>query len=420
MQIKAILSVCLLALVFGVQAQAPEGMIFTKAKSWEEVKAIAKAEGKYIFLDGYTTWCGPCKVMAAKIFPQKSVGDFFNKHYINLKVQLDTTAKDNDEVKGWYKDAHYLMTNFKINVFPTYLFFSPDGELVHREIGSSDAETFIKKGNNALDPEKQYYTLVRRYEQGQKDPEFLRNLSVAARAAYDRENVKKFVDAYLATQNNLFTPENIKFLSDFTQSTKDPGFKMMLESPEKFDAIKGAGYSGKMARRMILQEEVFPQMFKRGSAPAANATFDWAGLETQLKGRYPALTEQIVTEAKVFYYQQNRNWPEFSKAVTAMSSKFPGSLDENTLNSFAWTIFEQCADIACVKQALGWSKESNTKGDNPMFLDTYANLLHKTGDTKAAIEVQKKAIDLLKKSGEDTEEYEATLSKMEKGEKTWN
>jgi thioredoxin-related protein len=403
-----------------VQAQAPEGMIFTKAKSWEEVKAIAKAEGKHIFLDGYTTWCGPCKVMATKIFPQKSVGDFFNKYYINLKVQLDTTAKDSDEVKGWYKDAHYLMTNYKINVFPTYLFFSPDGELVHREIGSSDAETFIQKGKNALDPEKQYYTLLRRYEQGQNDPDFLRKLSIAAWAAYDRDNAKKFVNAYLATQSDLFTPENIKFLSDFTQSTQDPGFKIMLESPAKIDAIKGAGFADRMARRIILQEEVFPEIFKRGSTPAANATYDWAGLETRMKGRYPTLAEQIVTEAKIFYYQQNRNWPEFSKAVTTMTTRFPGSLDENMLNSFAWTIFEECEDIACVKQALGWSKESNAKGDNPMFLDTYANLLHKTGDTKAAIKVQKKAIKLLKKSGEDYEEYQATLSKMEKGEKTWN
>lgn len=268
MQIKAILSVCLLSITFVVQAQVIEGMIFSKAKSWDEVKAIAKAEGKYIFLDAYTTWCGPCKVMATKIFPQKSVGDFFNKHYINLKVQLDTTAKDNDEVKGWYKDAHYLMTNFKINVFPTYLFFSPDGELVHREIGSSDAETFIKKGNNALDPERQYYTLARRYEQGQKDPDFLRKLCTAARGAYDIENIKKFVDAYLATQSDLYTPENITFFADFTQTTKDIGFKMMLESPEKFDAVKGANYANKNVRRMILQEEVFPQMFKINDAPA--------------------------------------------------------------------------------------------------------------------------------------------------------
>jgi hypothetical protein len=53
-------------------------------------------------------------------------------------------------------------------------------------------------------------------------------------------------------------------------------------------------------------------------------------------------------------------------------------------------------------------------------MDTYANLLHKAGNTKEAIVWQKKAIDLLKAQGEDSEDFEDTLAKMERGEKTWN
>ena len=31
----------------------------------------AKAENKTVFMDCYTSWCGPCKNMADKVFPQK-------------------------------------------------------------------------------------------------------------------------------------------------------------------------------------------------------------------------------------------------------------------------------------------------------------------------------------------------------------
>ena len=44
--------------------------------SLDEAAKAAKAEGKLIFIDVYTSWCGPCKMMANQTFPQKLVGDY--------------------------------------------------------------------------------------------------------------------------------------------------------------------------------------------------------------------------------------------------------------------------------------------------------------------------------------------------------
>src|SRR5689334_16594298 len=74
--------------------------------TWAEIKAKAKKENKNIFMDAYTTWCGPCKMMAKNIFPLPEAGEFFNANYINVKVQLDTTKNDDEYIKGWYRDAH--------------------------------------------------------------------------------------------------------------------------------------------------------------------------------------------------------------------------------------------------------------------------------------------------------------------------
>ncbi len=401
-------------------AQSPAGMDFIQADSWEAVKAKARAENKYIFLDGYTTWCGPCIMMAKKIFPLPEVGEFFNANFINLKVQLDTTANDNEHVKKWYKDGNYLMKTFGIRAFPTYLFFSPDGEIVHRAVGSSYAAAFIAKGKDALNPDKQYYTLARAYEKGNRDPEFLYKMAYAAMGAYDQENLKKYTTGYLATQQDLLTEKNLKFISDFTQSSSDPGFKILLNNQEKFDeAKKEPGYAANLVRNIILREEIYPELFKTREIKPSDPEPDWAKLESKVSGKYPAMADQTLLHAKISYYQRKQDFTRFSSAITQMVQKYPNGLQAGMLNAYAWSIFENCDDIACIRQAITWSQASVDKTDDPMFIDTYANLLHKSGNTADAIKWQKKAIAKMKEEGEDTEEYEATLAKMEKGEKTW-
>lgn len=44
--------------------------------TYEQALETAKAEKKFVFLDFYTTWCGPCKKMLAEVFPLKKVVDF--------------------------------------------------------------------------------------------------------------------------------------------------------------------------------------------------------------------------------------------------------------------------------------------------------------------------------------------------------
>ena len=47
--------------------------------TFDEALAKAKAENKLIFMDCYTTWCGPGKYMTETIFPQEKAGPFFNQ-----------------------------------------------------------------------------------------------------------------------------------------------------------------------------------------------------------------------------------------------------------------------------------------------------------------------------------------------------
>ena len=79
----------LLGLVLFLQdLMAQDGIRFEQAE-WTAVLSKAKAENKLVFIDVYTSWCGPCKIMVRDIFPQKEVGNKFNASFINFKIDAE-------------------------------------------------------------------------------------------------------------------------------------------------------------------------------------------------------------------------------------------------------------------------------------------------------------------------------------------
>jgi thiol-disulfide isomerase/thioredoxin len=410
---RNLLTGAFLFLSFSVFSQADSGMHFTHGLSWKKVKEKARAENKFIFVDAFTTWCGPCRVMAKTIFPLASVGNFYNENYINLKVQLDTTSRDNEEVKSWYADAHEIMKSYKVNVFPTYLFFSPGGKLVHRAVGSSEAEAFISKGKDALDSSKQYYTLAERYENGERDPAFLKDLAEASMAAYEKDATRKYSSAYLRTQSNVLTGDNLHFLDNVTLSTKDTGFGIILANTAAFNKVIGKGKAEDKIKRIVWNEEISPALFSSEAEP------DWNKLEQGLHAKYSSVSTEIYAYSKVLYNYYKNNWQEFSKAVNAYLKNYENNVSANELNLYAWKIFQNCDDMGCISDALNWSKKSVDITNNPVYMDTYANLLFKSGKNKEAIQWEEKAIKRANESKENDETFSNNLEKMKKGEKTW-
>jgi len=187
---------------------------------------------------------------------------------------------------------------------------------------------------------------------------------------------------------------------------------VLLNNSEKADAILSKGESEKVIQQIILREEVYPKLSLKGTTPP-----DWDDIEKTLKSKYPGQANKVMLYAKVVYAQQKGNWNDFGPAVVAYMKANGGDASPEKMNSFAWNIFENCDDMACVESALEWSKKVFANNNNHMFMDTYANLLYKSGKKKEAIEWEAK--DQAIKTGNDATDYIATLEKMEKGEKTW-
>jgi len=145
------------------------GIQFSRDSSWRQVLEKAKAEHRYIFVDCYASWCGPCMEMATDIYPLKEIGDIYNKDFISVKLQMDKTNHDSEETKSWYDTADDLGGTYFINAYPTFLFFDPDGNPVHKVTGALNAEQFIALAKDAQNPDKQYYSLIKNFQPGKLD-----------------------------------------------------------------------------------------------------------------------------------------------------------------------------------------------------------------------------------------------------------
>ncbi len=241
----------------------------------------------------------------------------------------------------------------------------------------------------------------------------MHKMALMAQSAYDSKSADKISSEYIATMSDVYTKENLEFITRFTSKTTDKGFAVMLENPEKVDAVIGGRIKTIDRIKSIVYTEEANALLKKDAPPA-----DFVALKAKLTTKYPTFGEEYLSRIKVVYYQRKNDWNHFQSEVVAFMDKYGAKATEMELNNYAWTVFENCKDMTCVAQALDWSKRSFKDKENPMFMDTYANILHKLGKTKEAIEVETKALALVT-TEEEKKSYQETLDKMKKGEKTW-
>ena len=141
----------------------------------EQASAKAKAENKLIFLDCFTTWCGPCKMMARDVFTQPKVGDFMNPRFVNIKIDMESAY------------GAPLAKKLQVTAFPTFIIFNADAQEIARFLGSSPADEFIQTvGEKSKDTGSS--DLQKRWEQGDRDPQFLLQYLQTLTAAYKADD----------------------------------------------------------------------------------------------------------------------------------------------------------------------------------------------------------------------------------------
>ena len=77
---KKIIGALVLLLSFSTQAQEINWMTMNEALEAQ------KENPKKIFMDVYTDWCGPCKLLDKNTFSNKQVAQYVNKHFLYFPI----------------------------------------------------------------------------------------------------------------------------------------------------------------------------------------------------------------------------------------------------------------------------------------------------------------------------------------------
>lgn len=406
----------------------------------------AKAQKKLIFVDIYTTWCGPCKEMDKKTFTESSVGDKFNARFINYKV---------DAEKGFGVN---LAKRYNVTSYPTCLFVDATENLMYKQEGLLRAPDLLKEADMVLNNQanaKPRWALEKLYNEGRRDSEFLSEfISVNSLYTIDNTNlVEEYVKSLTPIQYS--SDKTLRIIVNNGFKIDGKAFDLLLKFREKAESLFEGGVE--KVNRAFSQSinEVFDVALKTKN----QALFDKA-LTANLKA-LPNTADRVNDKNKLAFYLAMKDVNKFSEAAEQYLDQYVmfvqiesirkqdlweydkimqnyklGIRDsvgagaamyqnlkvnaKNTmarltaaeLNEVVKAFYDQVDDKVKLKKAVEWAKRSLELVETPDSYHSYAQLMLKLGDKQMALDIEQKAYDVALREKLDTQKFTAALEKM--------
>lgn len=356
-------------------------------EDWEGALTKAKEDNKILLVDYYTDWCGWCKVMDKNTFNDSIVRDFLDDNFVVLKINAE-------------KDLGIdLAMKYRVMVFPSILFYNPQGYLIKKSLGYQDAEKFMKtlKDIVKINDQGLYYKGINQ-DIKLDFPEFYAK-------AFGKYGKREFPDSkivmdYLNGQENLFNEVNFSVIYRFkTDSIINNYF---LENYDKYKSLYGVEDVEYKFNSII--NPIFSDVCQ------TNDTVKLFELLDMIEKYSSGDKELARWYAYNNYLKATSNWTKLSESVLERLKE--NEVESSILNDYAWRIYENSDDSKSIENAISWMKEVVEKEPVYMYLDTYAALLYKNKIYNEAEAWAIKAIEAGKKEKTNISETEKLLKKI--------
>lgn len=443
---------------------AAQHVQFSENKTWAGLLADARQSGKLIFVDVYTDWCGPCKVMDKEVFTQKQVAEKLNKDFINYKMNAE---------KG---EGISLAQHYNVFSYPTYLFIDGNGALIYRSNGSMPAEDFSQQLSNALIEQKEPVTLLQMdsiYSSGNKDTAFLYTY-LRKRTRLKQDNTD-LLDEYctlltqqqqgslktlqLIADNGAFNTRSLKIGKAISLLKQHQSLLPQLDGADAYEDYLYMAQEVTLHKAIALKSDRLMHLVLDACRELKYEVFDTES-DYMLKLRYYAGTdqEQKYIDTAIYFLKKHllpitdstlahKDKTVLDEVAQSMSSRLANKTEKEKQEALAsyrhtqtiqWirTVKTICMEIAktsnnksIFQQGINWTNRmlKMAKEDTgyykyvyPGCIQTHAIYLYKSGQKQQAIRLQTEAVAKntvpgIARDEDEIEEYKKTLQLMKEG-----
>ncbi len=354
---------------------------------------IASREDKLLFIDFYTTWCAPCKKLDKLVFKNDSIKQILGKDFVLLKYDAE-----NDTVFNLSKKHH-------ISSYPTGLILNNKGYVINRKYGfpGDDSKSLQNKviefteESIALNNQKKILKGYSNKIDISKYPKFYIDY-------VNRTNTKvknSDISNYLTKTQDVFSEEYFSTLIYFGRDAPLSISDMVLKNKEKYITLYG-------------KKDVETLLYFLSSAKFDNAISENSQEKYSLAVKFTkkSLNEEWVNDIVPYYNKEflkaQNKWDEVFEINKKLKDE--GKFDNGYINHFSWQVYEKCENQGVIEKCLEWMKNVTDQEPSYAYLDTYAHLMHKSGNKKETKRIVKLAIEAAKKEGKSIKELEELMN----------
>lgn len=343
-----------LLLLFAVQLSAQtsnssknsSGINFRELSFSEALKA-AKEENKLLFVDCYTTWCGPCKMLSNVVFKDSTFAAYFNSRFVNLKMDME---------KGEGID---LKKKYEVKAFPTLLFINAEGQVVHRLVGASEAKVLLKNVQLLMDSGG-LSSFDKKYESGQRDSTFLgQYIDILKSSNNDAKAQQVAVELLNSVYKNILHSNYYYYLFlRYFNDVKSPVFQFVVQNKEQLCQH----YPGE---KFQLENKIFFDWVNAANQYLQRSNDGCKVDEAGLKEYVRYMTKHGVKEAQLIAEKVQiqkdvltNDWKSFSHRGKKLFAKQNKVGDNRTLLHMAGIVNKSCSDSKVRQQTASWCESA--------------------------------------------------------------
>ncbi len=358
---------------------------------WEIALEKAKTEGKIMFVDSYTTWCGPCKKLSKQVFPDEKVGEFFNANFVSIKLDMEK------------KEGRRFGSKYPVSAYPTMFFINGDGKVVHKIKGFRAAKDLLKEAEKALSKYDRSEEFVEDYESGKRDFDFM--LNYVTELNKSKKESLKIANDYLRSKPDITKEQEVQFLFAAANEIDSGIFDQLQENKDLIVDMKGL--------------EVYEdKVLEAGTNTVYKAIeYDYYDLVSEAIEKVGQNVSK--DKANAFKYKSNasycRDSGNFENYLDAMK-EYGKKICKKDIKESKWAINSLLSSFKAEKEnkKLAEDLAKNLLKLEKNFDNTvlYTKILIQNGKKEDAIKHLEKDMKDMKKKGEEVGPYEQILKRI--------